>query len=204
MQRRNTGPYQERALASRQQASRGGVGDEAYLPRRGPKKRHAFPMSQVKPDIASTACSTSLDVQYGVRMRYCTLKVCFLYTSRKFQKMGFQLLSTPLHSVHSTQPTPLSPLHSLHSTHSTPPTQLTPLHSLHSTHSTHSAPLSPLHSLRSTPNQMFPFDLDFQDERRFCCPPGRTPTPWTRSEPAQSPPHMTRLRSGVTALSSEK
>jgi hypothetical protein len=112
-----------------------------------------------------------------VRMRYCTLKVCSLYTPRKFQKMGFQLLSTPLHSI---------PLHSA---------PLSPLHSLHSTHST---PLAPLRS-----NQMSPFDWDIQDERRFCCPPGGTPTPWTRSEPepAQSPPHMTRLRSGVTALS---
>jgi len=132
MQRRNTGPYRERALASRQQASRGGVGDEAYLPRGAPKKRHAFPMSQVKPGIASTAhaYSTSLDVQYGVRMRYCTLKVCSLYTSRKFQKMGCRLLSTPLRSVHFTQSAPPSPLHPVHSTHSTP---LTLPHSLRST-----------------------------------------------------------------------
>jgi hypothetical protein len=59
MQRRNTGPYRERALASRQQASRGGVGDEAYLPRGAPKKRHAFPMSQ---------SSQALQVLHTVRL----------------------------------------------------------------------------------------------------------------------------------------
>jgi hypothetical protein len=117
MQRRNTGPYRERALASRQQASRGGVGDEAYLPRGGPKKRHAFPMSQVKLDIASTAVRLWMYSTHAILHVESLLPV---HVS-EIPENGFPapLHSTPLHStpLHSA---PLGPLHSLHSTRSAP------------------------------------------------------------------------------------
>lgn len=110
MQRRNTGPYRERALASRQQASRGGVGDEAYLPRGGPKKRHAFPMSQVKPDIASTAVRLWMYSTHAILHVESLLPV---HVS-EIPENGFP---APLHStpLRSTQSTPLTPLHSLRS-----------------------------------------------------------------------------------------
>ena len=56
----------------------------------GRKRRHPFAGSQVKLDITRT---NSLNV----RMWYCTVKVCFLQASRKFQ-IRFRPRSTPITS----------------------------------------------------------------------------------------------------------